>query len=94
MFGGREAHDAQVPATEPRAEIVVTVDLPARRDCEEAFDLALYRDLGIELVEWDPAESGCTRRRARVRYLSAKITREGVVSRIRSLSTKTEIMSP
>jgi len=89
----RDAHDVQVPATEPREEITVTMDLPARSDCEEAFDLALYRNSGIDLVEWDRA-TGCIQRRAKIRYVTTRIARDAVVARIRGLTTKMEIVSP
>jgi hypothetical protein len=83
-----------LPASEPRAQLTVKVDLATRRDCEEAFGLALYADRGVELIEWDTDSSACTQRRARVRYVPTRISRDALLTRIRSLSTKIEVMTP
>ncbi len=76
--------DAPVPATEPREQLAFELDLPTGPRCEEAFDLALYRDRAIELVTWDRAAHGCTGRTVQVRFLRARIDRERVIEAMRS----------
>lgn len=83
-------HDAPVPASEARAEVVVVVDLEARHGCDEAFDLALYDDPGVELVTWD-ARRSCRARRATVKYLPARIRRAALLERIGRLSRSMKV---
>ena len=71
--------EAPVPASEPRAVVRLHVDLDRAQDCEEAFDLALYRSRSIDLVAWDPGVTRCTDRTLTVRYLSRRASREDVV---------------
>jgi len=57
------------------------VDLEPGPQCEERFDLELYRHRGVDLVEWDEQTDRCQGRRIRVRYLpnrigKAELTRE------------------
>jgi hypothetical protein len=89
-----DAHDAPIAASEPRAELVVLVDLPAASDCDEKFDLALYHDRAVELIAWDARPSSCIGRRATIRYLSARIDRAVLVSRVKSLAQHVEVQSP
>ena len=72
--------DAPVPAGEPRAELRLSVDLDRARDCEEAFELALYRDRAVDLVTWEPPRDRCDGRVVVVRYLSARTTRDAVLA--------------
>ena len=65
--------DRPVPADEPRATVALSVDLEASRDCEERFDLAIYRDRGVELVAWDDREGRCSGREVSIRYLTAML---------------------
>ncbi len=90
----RDAHDAPVPATEPRAELTLNVNLVARHDCEEAFDLALYKEPAVELISWTGDAGSCENRRVKVRYLSARASRGVIVSRIQKLTKKAEVVSP
>jgi hypothetical protein len=71
---GAGVPDQPVPASEPRAELRLTVDLPATRECEESLDLELYRNRGVELVAWDERHGWCEGRRIVVRYLSRQLT--------------------
>jgi hypothetical protein len=80
--------DTPVPAGEPRAELSVTVDLEPAQDCEERFDLALYRDRGIDLVTWDDAVGRCMGRTVTIRYLSAKLTKDALMQQLEKLSQK------
>jgi len=76
--------DQPVPASEPRAELKVVVDLPAMQGCEETLDLALYANRAVELVVWDDARRSCEQRRVAIRYLSAHITPEQLLDAVRA----------
>lgn len=78
-------HDEPVPQSVRRAEVRMRVVLPPSRDCEEAFDLALYRDRGVDLVEWDD-EPGCDGRVIVVRYFPERIDEATLRARIRELA--------
>lgn len=86
--------DAPVPADEPRAELELTVDLAPGSDCEEALDLKLYQDRGIELIEWDEARGDCEGRRLTIRYLSRQRTAEQVLEAVRALVRRASIAAP
>lgn len=75
--------DRPVPASEPRDEVSARVDLKQARDCEEAFDLALYKDRAIELIAWDEHVGTCQNRHVEITYLSRKITRDEVIQTAR-----------
>jgi hypothetical protein len=87
----RDDHDRPVPPEEPRAELSLELDLPPSQECEERFDLALYQDRRVELVEWDEQSGDCTGRRVVVRYLSAKITREQLIEQVTKLSQRATV---
>jgi hypothetical protein len=87
----RTGHDEPVPANEPRAELRLTLDLPRTSTCEEDFDLALYRDRAVDLIEWGSAEPGCSGRRVKIRYLSRRIERTALVSRVQGLASKVRV---
>lgn len=84
------AHDAPVPASEPRAELKLKLDLHQRAGCEEDFDLALYQDFGVELIEWREPLGVCKDRHAVIRYLPNQISREALLRRVQELSNKAE----
>jgi len=84
--------DQPVPASEPRTEIAARVDLTPSRDCEEAFDLAVYQNRAIELIAWDERTGTCDGRRIDVRYLSRKIDRDGVVRTIRRHAERVTVL--
>ena len=77
--------DRPVPASEPRAELPLEIDLEPASDCEERFDLALYRDRRVALIAWDDAE-GCVRRAVVIRYLSAKLAKGELLSAVKELA--------
>lgn len=91
---GQDAHDVQVPASEPRETLEIQVDLAGSSDCDERFDLALYADRGVDLVTWEPPGDRCAGRRAKVRFFPRRISREALIARIRRLSTRLEVKSP
>jgi hypothetical protein len=76
--GPNDLPDQPVPPSEPRAELRLEVDLQPAGDCEEAFDLGVYQDRGIELVSWDDDEGSCEGRVITVRYLSQKLDERAV----------------
>lgn len=72
--------DLPVPPQEPRAEMRASVDLVASQGCEEKFDLALYQNRSIDLIQWDEQRGACAGRKVAIRYLSSKITANQVQS--------------
>jgi hypothetical protein len=78
------AHDTPVAADEPRAQVKIKIDLPPEQGCEEAFDLALYADRSVDLIEWDKNSGVCAGRAVTIRYLSKKTSPEAVVSAARA----------
>ena len=86
------APDVPVPATEPRATLRVEVDLPRKGGCDEAFDLALYENRGVELVRWDEGQTKCEHRKGVVRYLPKRLSRDALLKEIQRLSTKTTVL--
>lgn len=89
--GARFGHDEPVPASEPRAELALRLDLPRTSSCEEDFDLALYRDSGVDFISWASAESGCSGRRVKIRYLPRRLSRARLLSRVERLASKVEV---
>lgn len=86
-----QTFDQPVPAGEPRATVVIKVDLPRAANCDEKFDLALYQDRGVELVTWDPKGS-CQARRATIRYLPKKLERTRLLEAVKKLALSMEVV--
>ncbi len=84
-------YDSPIAGSEPRALLRVVVDLEPVGGCDEAFDLAMYQDRGVELIEWDSAR-GCSARRVILRYIPGRISRDALLSKIRQVSRKVEVM--
>lgn len=84
--------DAPVPASEPRAIVRLHVDLVRAQDCEEAFDLALYRSRAVELVEWDRGAGRCADRTVTIRYLPRQASREDVVRAASAAAAKVDAL--
>jgi hypothetical protein len=76
-------HDRPIPADEPRADVTLQLDLPPSQACEEQFDLTLYQDRRIELIEWDEHGDACTDRAVKIRYLSSKIDKPQLLELVR-----------
>lgn len=87
----RSGHDRPVPASEPRAELALRLDLPRSSSCEEDFDLALYADPGVDFIAWRGSDSGCSRRSVKIRYLPRRLEREALLDRVRRLASKVEV---
>lgn len=87
--------DTPIPASEPRAQLRVQLDLNPVSDCEERFDLSLYEERGVELLSWAEAGAqrrGCSGRRVTVRYVPGRVSRDALLSRIRQISRKAEVV--
>lgn len=89
-------HDVPVAASEPRAQVRVVLALVPRIGCDEAFDLALYENRGVELVTWESAPSplppgSCRELRATGRYLPKHVTRAELVRRVQQLSISVKV---
>jgi hypothetical protein len=84
--------DEPVPTSLARSALVLEVDLAARVDCDEVFDLALYRELGVELVAWDPSARSCGARRLTVKYLPSRIRRATLLERIERLAISVRVV--
>jgi hypothetical protein len=82
-----ETPEAPAPASERRDTLALRVDLPRAQRCEEAFDLRLYQDRGIELIEWDTGR-GCEGRNINIRYLPRRTTHEKVEREIQEAGAK------
>jgi hypothetical protein len=80
-----------VPASEPRAELSLKLDLPRTSTCEEDFDLALYEDRGVDFIGWTRAQSGCSGRRVKIRYLPRRLERARLLARVQELASKVEV---
>lgn len=86
------AHDLPTPAALERAALVLEVGLAARFACDEAFDIALYGDRGVELVTWAPEDRSCGSRHVTVTYLPARIRRATLLERIERLTTSVRVV--
>jgi hypothetical protein len=87
----RTGHDQPVPASEPRAEVALALDLPRTSSCEEDFDLALYAHPGVDFIAWTRAESGCSGRSVKIRYLPRRIERAALLAEVERLASKVQI---
>jgi hypothetical protein len=84
-------HDEPVPASEPRAEVVLVVDLEPSQGCEERFDLALYQDRRVDLIQWDDDAGSCAGRQVTIRYFSAKLDPAKLLALVRKLALSASI---
>ncbi len=83
--------DAPLPAGEPTASVSLALDLPQTQDCEEAFDLALYGNRAVHLIEWDGSAGRCAGRKATIVYLPKRITKDAVVAEARKRALKVSL---
>ena len=82
--------DRLVPASEKRAELRLRVDLAPAQGCEEAFDLALYKNRGIDLIEWDANTGACAGRVIVVRYLPNRTSEDDILKAAAGIAAKVE----
>ncbi|MBI4953745.1 MAG: hypothetical protein HY908_17100 [Myxococcales bacterium] len=86
--------DKPVPRDVPRATVSLRLDLHPSQDCEERFDLALYQDRGIDLIEWDAERGRCADRHVRVRFLSQATSPEKVLALATKLAARVVVSEP
>ncbi|HEY3356399.1 MAG TPA: hypothetical protein VGQ83_24325 [Polyangia bacterium] len=91
--GVTPAGDTPAPADAARAAVRLRVDLPAAQGCERTFDLALYHDRGIDLIQWDARRGQCAGRVVVIRYLSARLDRAAVVAAATRLAARVEVLA-
>ncbi len=68
-----------MPASAPRQDVTLKVDLEPASDCEEQFDLAVYRERAVEIIAWDDNAGSCSGRGVTIRFLTQKIDEAGVI---------------
>ncbi|EYF04741.1 hypothetical protein [Chondromyces apiculatus] len=83
-------HDVPVAAGEPRAELRLKVALRPGPGCEEAFDLALYEDRGVDLIAWDGQTGACHWRAVTIRYLPRRTSEGALLNAVRKLASGVE----
>ncbi|AKT44135.1 hypothetical protein [Chondromyces crocatus] len=83
-------HDMPVPRGVARAEVALRVDLRPGPGCEEVFDLALYEDRGVDLVQWDRHAGVCKGRSVTIRYLPRQLSEGALLEAVRKLTTRVE----
>ncbi len=66
--------DRPVDPSLSRSNSHYRVDLVPASDCEERFDLAVYRNRAVELIAWDEAKGACSGRDIIIRYLSGQLS--------------------
>lgn len=93
MISSAPDHDAPVAADEPRAELKLRVDLAPEQGCEEAFDLAMYKDRGVDLIQWDAAEGSCAGRVIVVRYFPKQLSAEALLEAAKGRASKAEVIT-
>ncbi len=86
--------DAPVAADEPRATLRLQLTLPFAPDCEEAFDLALYANRGVELIAWDDDTGSCSERIVTIRYLPRRLSEAELVALVRQRAERVEVAEP
>lgn len=84
-------HDRPVPASEQRGELRLQLELEQRAGCEEDFDLALYQDPGVELIDWEEPFGECKARQVTIRYLPRRIARDALLKRIQELAVDVKL---
>lgn len=85
------SHDRPVPASEQRAELKLELELEQRAGCEEDFDLALYQDPGVELIDWREPFGVCKARQVTIRYLPGRISKDALLDRVKELARAVEV---
>jgi hypothetical protein len=75
-LGGSSDVPPHLSAT--RSSLEVEVDLPSSAACAQDFDVAVYKNTAIVLIDWRNT-SGCSARHARVEFLSQAIQETAVL---------------
>jgi hypothetical protein len=83
-------HDKPAAANLARAELEVVVSLEPAANCEETFDLALYKDETVERIAWDDQKGKCAARRVVIRYLSGARKEADLIAKLEKLTRSVE----
>ncbi len=83
-------HDSPVPDSVPRGELALKLDLEPAADCEQNFDLELYRDHSVDLIKWDDKDGKCSGRSVVIRYLSNDVKPDELFAKVQKLARKVE----
>lgn len=86
------SHDEPVPPTEARDRVSLRLQLPPTQQCEEAFDLLLYEDRGVELIEWDEQRGRCDDRLVTITFLPGRISAELLIERVQEHADAAEVV--
>lgn len=89
-----QGHDVPVPENELRAEIHLLVDLVPAQGCEERFDLALYKDRGVDLIAWDERAGACAGRTVTIRYLPRRTSEAKVLAAVHENAARVAQLPP
>jgi hypothetical protein len=84
-------HDVPVAAEEPRELVKLELDLPKTASCEEAFDLALYTERGVDRIDWNDSVHPCSARLVTIRYLPQRIDRQRLLERVKKLALRSRM---
>lgn len=84
--------DMPVPSDEPRATVTLLLELNPGPQCEEDFDLALYRNRAVELVEWTDGGT-CGERRVMIRYLERQISEAQLLGEVRRHAVTVQVVA-
>ncbi len=87
------SHDEPVPAGVKRAQVGLLLSLPPAADCEEQFDLELYRERGVDMIDWDDGR-GCVERGVDITYLPERLARPKLMQRVKDLATVIDRQQP
>jgi len=87
------SRDVPVPASVQRARVGLLLSLPPAADCEEQFDLKLYEDRGVDLIDWDD-HPGCIDRGVDITYFPERLARPQLMQRVKDLATVVETSPP
>jgi hypothetical protein len=85
-------HDRPVAASEPRGVLKLELDLPKTASCEEDFDLKVYANPAVDLIEWSGNGRKCSGRRVTIRYLSRQTDADKVLAQVKGLSANAKVV--
>jgi hypothetical protein len=87
--------DEPIPDSETRGHLLLTVDLPISHDCEERFDLALYPEKNIELIQWDAnPDYPCRQRKINIQYLPKKLPEQRLLELVKKQAEQVSVRTP
>ncbi len=87
---GTPSHDKPTASKLAHAELDAVVELEVAANCEEAFDLALYKSPGVERIAWDEKAGKCSGRHVVIRYLSQAVKEAELIAMVEKLARSVE----